>query len=141
MHVAGSQDTTLWMWAQACELTAQAERLQRQFFRPTPSTSMPVAWEPPADVFEDEHEIVVVIAMPGVTPERLQILSEPGVLIVRGFRPLPLVGHHSIRRLEIPHGSFERRILLPAGRLELDPPELLHGCLILRLIKSGTEWR
>ena len=137
-----STDPTLWMWAQACDLAGQAERLQRQFFRPTPSTRLPAAWEPPADVFEDEREIVVVVAMPGVTAERMQILSEPGLLIVRGSRPLPLVGPgHSIRRLEIPHGTFERRILLPAGRLELDPPELLHGCLILRLIKFGASSR
>lgn len=133
-------DPTLWMWAQACDLASQAERLQRQYFRPAASSSMPAAWEPPADVFENEREIVVVIAMPGVTAERMQILSEPGVLIVRGSRPLPLVGRdHSIRRLEIPHGTFERRILLPAGRMELDPPELLDGCLILRLVKCGAE--
>jgi len=130
------------MWTRACDLAEQAERLQRQFFRPTASRGMPVGWEPPADVFEDECEIVVVIAMPGVTAERMQIVSEPGVLIVRGTRPRPLLGPgHSVRRLEIPHGTFERRILLPAGRLELDPPELLDGCLVLRLIKSGAEWR
>lgn len=140
--MSNTSDPILWMWAEACDLTSQADRLQHQFFRPTASRSMPAAWEPPADVFEDEREIVVVIAMPGVTAERMQIMSEPGVLIVRGSRPLPLVGPgHSVRRLEIPHGTFERRILLPAGRLELDPPELLHGCLILRLIKSGAEWR
>ncbi len=139
--MADTQDTTLWMWAQACELAAQADRLQQQFFRPTPSTREPAAWEPPADVFEDEREIVVIMAMPGVTPERLQILREPGVLIVRGLRPLPFVGRHRIRRLEIPHGRFERRLLLPAGALELDPPELLHGCLILRLCKCGGSSR
>ncbi len=139
--MAATQDTNLWMWAQACELSAQAERLQQQLFRASPSASTPAAWEPPADVFEDEREIVVVIAMPGVTPERLQILTEPGVLIVRGVRPLPLVGRHSIRRLEIPHGTFERRIVLAMGRLELEPAELLHGCLILRLVKCGAQHR
>ena len=136
--MSSKTDQTIWMWTRALDLAGQAERLQRQFFRPTPSTSMPAAWEPPADVFEDAREIVVVIAMPGVTAERMQILSEPGVLIVRGLRPLPLVGPgHSVRQLEIPHGRFERRILLPSGSLELDPPELLHGCLILRLHKLG----
>jgi len=130
------------MWAQACDLALQAERLQRQFFRPTPSRSMPVAWEPPADVFEDEREIVVMIAMPGVTAERMQIVSEPGILIVRGSRPLPFVGPgHSLRQLEIPHGTFERRIRLPPGRLQLDPPELLDGCLILRLLKLQQGWQ
>ena len=127
------------MWAEACALIDQAERLQRQFFLPTTSPAAPVAWEPPADVYEDENEIVVVIAMPGVTEARMQIFSEPGVIIVRGSRPLPMAGpgHYAVRRLEIPHGNFERRIQLPPGRMELGAPELLHGCLILRLQKIG----
>jgi HSP20 family protein len=134
--MSNRNDPILSMWAHACDLAVEAERLQRQFFRPAPSRTMPVSWEPPADVFEDGREIVVVIAMPGVSAERMQIVNEPGVLIVRGSRPLPLVGAgHSVRQLEIPHGTFERRILLPAGRLQLEPAELLHGCLILRLLK------
>jgi HSP20 family molecular chaperone IbpA len=101
-----------------------------------------VAWEPPADVYEDEREIVVIIAMPGVTAERIQILSEPGALIVRGTRPLPLVGPgHAVRRLEIPHGHFERRLSLPPERMELGAPETLNGCLILRLRKLGWTSR
>jgi HSP20 family molecular chaperone IbpA len=61
------------MWAQACDLMVQVDR------------------EPPADVYEDEREIVVIIAMPGVAAERVQILSEPGVLVLRGTRPLPMM--------------------------------------------------
>ena len=134
--------SSLWMWAEACALMGQAERLQREFFRPSASHAAVAAWEPPADVYEDEREIVVVIAMPGVAAERMQILSEPGVLIVRGSRPLPLVGPgHSVRRLEIPHGHFERRISLPAGRMELGAPESLDGCLILRLHKLAWTQR
>ncbi len=134
--VSRSPHATLWMWAEACDLMGEADRLQRQYFRPVESKAAPVAWEPPADVYEDAHELVVVIAMPGVTPERMQIEREPGVLIVRGSRPLPLAGpHHAVRRLEIPHGQFERRIALPAGLLEVETAELLHGCLIVRLRK------
>ena len=117
----------------------QADRLQRHFFRPTVSNAAPVAWEPPADVYEDDREIVIVIAMPGVSAERIQVLSEPGALVVRGTRPLPLVGPgHAVRRLEIPHGRFERRISLPPERMELGTPESLNGCLILRLRK--LDW-
>lgn len=131
-----ANDPARWMWAEACELIDQAERLQRQFFRPTTSVTAPAAWEPPADMYEDDSEIVVVIAMPGVSESRMQIFSEPGALIVRGSRPLPLAGlGHAVRRLEIPHGHFERRIALPPGRLELGKPELLNGCLVLRLRK------
>jgi HSP20 family protein len=134
--VANANDPARWMWAEACALIDQAERLQRQFFLPTTSQAAPAAWEPPADVYEDEAEMVVVIAMPGVTEARMEIFSEPGVIIVRGSRPLPMVGPgHSVRRLEIPHGRFERRIVLPPGPMELEPAELQNGCLILRLRK------
>ena len=123
------------MWAHACELLAEAERLQRQFFRLAVS-SAPAAWEPPADVFEDEREIVVVVAMPGVPAERLQILQEDGTLVVRGSRHLPSeAARYRLRQLEIPYGAFERRLSLPAGNYEVGRPEFVQGCLVLRLRK------
>jgi len=92
-------------------------------------------WEPPADVFEDECEIVVVIAMPGVTPERMQILSKPGVLIVRGARPLPLVGPgHSVRHLEISRGTFKRRIMLSPSVARVRRPRCR------KRFASGGQW-
>jgi HSP20 family molecular chaperone IbpA len=120
------------MWAEAAELLGQAERLHRQFFRL--AVSAPAAWEPPADVFADERELVIVVAMPGVPAEQVQVVQDAGALIVRGTRVLPLA--HSglrVRQLEIPYGAFERRLSLPAGRFELAAPELAHGCLTLRL--------
>lgn len=123
------------MWAHACELLAEAERLQRQFFRLAVS-SAPAAWEPPADVFEDEREIVVVVAMPGVPAEQLQILQEDGTLVVRGSRHLPSeAARYRLRQLEIPYGAFERRLSLPPGNYELGRPEFVQGCLVLRLRK------
>ena len=123
------------MWAQACELIAEAERLHRQFFRLAKVQNTP-AWEPPADVFEDEREIAVLVAMPGVSAERVQVTHEAGALVVRGTRPLPFEGARGrIRQLEIPYGAFERRIALPAGNFEVGRPELAQGCLVLRLRK------
>lgn len=125
------------MWAEACEMLGRAERLHQQFFRPAaPGARAAAAWEPPADVFEDEREIVVVVAMPGVPAERVQLTHEDGALLVRGSRPLPLAGAgYAVRHLEIPYGVFERRIALPPGRFQVGPPEISHGCLVLRLIK------
>lgn len=129
-------DPTGWMWAYACEVIVKAERLQRQFFQPSASQRALAAWEPPADVFEDEREIVIVVAMPGVAAERVQVTHESGALVVRGVRPLShSVSGHRMRQLEIPYGAFERRIPLPPGRLEIGPPELAQGCLTLRLRK------
>jgi HSP20 family protein len=129
-------DPTDWMWAEACDFIDQAERLHRQFFRLTASER--ALWEPPVDVFENEHEIVIVVAMPGVPAERVQVIRERGALIVRGVRTLAFVGsRHRVLQLEIPHGAFERRIPLPQGKLDVGAPELIQGCLILRLSKMG----
>jgi HSP20 family molecular chaperone IbpA len=137
--MATRYDPDGWMWSQACELIAEAERLHRQFFRLAGGDSAPAAWEPPIDVFEDEREMVVVVAMPGVAPDRVQITQEGAALIVRGTRPLqPAGARYRLRQLEIPYGAFERRIPLPPGQLEVGRPELDQGCLVLRLRKVGA---
>lgn len=123
------------MWSNACELIAEAERLHRRFFR-LAVDAVPAAWEPPIDVFEDENEIAVVVAMPGVPAERVQVTHEASALVVRGTRPLPLeAARYRLRQLEIPYGAFERRIPLPSGNFEIGRPELSQGCLVLRLRK------
>jgi len=123
-----------WMWAEACDLVEQAERMHRRFFRLSASTRAPAVWEPPADVFESADEVLVVVALPGVAPENVEVAAEPGALVVRAQRPLPFAAARvSVRQLEIPYGSFERRIALPSGRLEAVSRELTRGCLILRL--------
>jgi len=133
-----SRDPTDWMWAQACDFIAQAERMHRQFFRLAASPRTQAVWEPPVDMFEDEREIVVVVALPGVSAERVEVTSEPGALVVRAESPLPFAGSRRVvRRLEIPYGCFERRIPLPEVRLEAGTRELADGCLILRLRKTG----
>ena len=129
-------DPTHWMWAEAFDLINRAERLHRQFFRLGASDSALAMWEPPVDVVEDDGEIVVVVAMPGVPAERVEVIREPGALIVRGVRAFPVSGsRRRVLQLEIPYGAFERRIPLPSGPLDVGSPELIQGCLIVRLIK------
>jgi HSP20 family protein len=101
------------------------------------TTSHSQAWEPPVDVFEDEDEVVVVVAMPGVATDRVAILTEAGAVTVRGERPLPIVGgaRAFVHQLEIPYGYFERRIVLPDRAWRSVSHELANGCLVLRLLK------
>lgn len=133
-----SRNPTGWMWAQACDLLDEAERMHRQFFRLAASGQTHAVWEPPVDVFEDEREIVVVVALPGVPAECVEITTESGTLVVRAERRIPLAGSgRAVRRLEIPYGYFERRITLPEAGLEAGTRELMDGCLILRLRKKG----
>ena len=136
--MSNRNDPTGWMWAQACDMIDEAEALHRRFFHLSRQTL--AIWEPPVDVFEDEREIVIVVAMPGVPADGVELVSEPGVVVVRGKRPFPLAGaRHRVRQLEIPYGAFERRIALPPGRLQIGAPEMIQGCLLLRLRKIGTS--
>ena len=133
-----TRNSTDWMWAQACALIDEAERMHRQFFRLAASERMQALWEPPADVFEDEREVVIVIALPGVSPDRVEITSEAGALVVRAERLLPIAGsRYTVRQLEIPYGRFERRIPLREVPLESGTRQMTDGCLVLRLRKSG----
>jgi HSP20 family protein len=124
-----------WMWAEACDALARAERLHRQFFRPGELSRRP-AWEPPIDIFENEDELAIVAALPGVASSRLEIAVDDGVLIIAGERSATALQRAAaIHRLEIPQGRFERRIALPSGRFELTRHDLADGCLTLVLRK------
>jgi HSP20 family molecular chaperone IbpA len=135
-----SHDPTSWMWAQACALLEEAERMHRQFFRLSASGLTPAAWEPPVDVFEDEREFIVVVALPGVPIERIEINYESDMLVVRADRGISFAGSsRTLHRLEIPYGAFERRIQVPNARLEAGTSEHVDGCLILRLRKTSRS--
>ena len=53
-------DPSDWMWTEACDLIEQAERMHRRFFRLNATGPAHAAWEPPVDLFEDEHEVIIV---------------------------------------------------------------------------------
>lgn len=126
------------MWSDACHMLDQAERLHRQFFRLEMPRGARVAWEPPVDVLEDEHEFVVVVALPGVVPADAEARIEDRTLVVRAQRRAPLQERNfAVERLEIPYGYFERRLLLPAMPLELARQQWSDGCLTLTLRKRG----
>jgi HSP20 family protein len=128
-----SRDPGSWMWAEALELLQDAERLQRQFFQVGARHGAP-CWEPPVDMYELGNELRLLVALPGVTPQLLEVALAPGLIVVRGERSLPTHSRRAaIHRLEIPYGRFERRIALPAGQFELIERGLEHGCLVLTL--------
>jgi HSP20 family molecular chaperone IbpA len=130
-----SRNIETWMWAEACEALARADRLQREFFRLGPSSARP-NWEPPVDIFETAGELTILAALPGVTPQAIEISVVDGIIIIAGVRRAPPEQRAaSIHRLEIPQGRFERRIALPAGAFEIARHELRDGCLTLVLLK------
>jgi len=123
-----------WMWSEAFEVLARAERMHRQFFQPSGSSG---CWEPPVDVLETEHVVLVLIALPGVDLGEVKALIEDGALIVAGSRTYPPEMRTAvIHRLELPQGRFERRVRLPPGRYAKIDRSSSHGCLLITLTKS-----
>jgi HSP20 family protein len=128
------------MWADACEMLARVDRLHRQMFQPRRSLGHLVAWEPPADVLETEREVLILVALPGVDPDRVQVAIEGAYVLVAGSRALPPQLHDAvIHRIELPQGYFERRIPLPPGRYGHVERSAAHGCLVVTLTKAGAS--
>ena len=126
-----------WMWSEACEVLARAERMHREFFHPIRSAARVPAWEPPVDVLETERAVLVFFALPGVDPDRVEAVIEDGTLLVAGLRVLPPeLQTATIHRLELPQGRFEKRVRLPAGRYANVRRSMANGCLLITLEKG-----
>jgi HSP20 family protein len=125
-----------WMWLEASAVIARAERLHRQYFHIALSQHRTPIWEPPVDVLETADQLIIFVALPGVDPETIQSAIDGGALSVVGNRSLPAgLNAAVIHRLELPHGRFERRIMLPTGRYGDVRSAIDHGCLIVTLDK------
>jgi len=121
------------MWVEAVNLLEEADRLHRQYFRLAQGRASGPTWEPPVDIFEAGQQLTVLVALPGVNADHLEVLVEGDTLRVIGERPIPAPGRAHIHRLEIPYGRFERRIRLPGGRYQINEFSLIDGCLVLDL--------
>ncbi|MEW6073476.1 MAG: Hsp20/alpha crystallin family protein [Planctomycetota bacterium] len=125
-----------WMWERAREVIERADRMQKSFFQPGRPGSRRPSWEPPVDIFETATELWVQVALPGVEPDKVEVVLEHHHLAVSGERVLSQAFRTAaIHRLEIPHGRFERRVDLPPGRYQLVQRQLVLGCLFLNLTK------
>jgi HSP20 family protein len=128
-----------WMWSEAFDALARAERMQRQFF-PTTRSAGPASWEPPVDVLETERATLVFVALPGVDLDKVLAVIEGDDLVVSGIRIYPPeMRTATIHRLELPQGRFERRIRLPAGRYSDIKRAADNGCLTITLTKTSAR--
>jgi HSP20 family molecular chaperone IbpA len=128
-----------WMWSEACEMLARAERLHHEFFRPVGSAARLPAWEPPVDMLETDREVLVLVALPGVDPDRVEVAIEDDHLVVAGLRVLPAAWRTAlIHRLELPQGRFARRVRLPPGRYSDVRRAVVDGCLLITMQKAGS---
>jgi HSP20 family protein len=130
-----TRDPLNWMLSEAIDSLTRAERLHRQFFSLHPGGE--ASWEPPIDVLETDEELLILVALPGVDLDEVEVVIDNGLLIISGQRTLPAqLRNARIHRLELPQGRFERRLVLPPGRFAVSR-FALNGCVALRLEKSA----
>ena len=130
------RDPSDWMWGDALDVLARAERLHRQLFQPTSGPSRQVSWEPPVDVLETPSHVLIIAALPGVSEGAIQLSIDGAFLVIAGERTVPVELRTAIiHRLELPQGRFERRVGLPQGRYDQIHRQTLNGCLVVSLHK------
>ena len=127
-------DPDTWMWERAQSLLDEAERMTRSFCTPLPGRGR--GWQPPIDLYETDEDLWLLVALPGVDAQHIEILVDGAALVVRGERTLPpALRTAGVVRMEIPQGRFERRVELPRGRFQLVERVQAEGCLSIRLRK------
>jgi HSP20 family protein len=67
---------------------------------------------PPVDSYrsEDPPQLVVVVELPGIDPEQVQIVLQDGALVIAGERSRPTDCGRHYHQVEIGRGPFQRRI-------------------------------
>jgi HSP20 family protein len=72
------------------------------------------SFRPQVDCYrtEDPAEITVVVELPGVDPNEVQIVATPQALLVTGERRRPAAGERVYQQMELDYGPFRRELVL-----------------------------
>lgn len=99
--------------------------------------NVPMRTIPAVDCWEMENELLIVVDLPGIERDSLQVRIEPGVLHVAARRERGPLEAARPAALERPMGIFERTIVLPRS-ITAEPlgAELVNGTLRIRLSRK-----
>jgi HSP20 family protein len=126
--------TLLTGWESVRELSAMQDRLNRinRLFRESYSPEVPeealttTTLAPPVDIYEDEHNIVLKIEVPGIDEKDIDVRIQSNTLTVRGERTIEKEEkEENFRRVERQYGSFTRSFTLPSS---VDPGQVSARC-------------
>jgi HSP20 family protein len=94
-------------------------------------------WQPATDATEDAAGYTLLIELPGVSPSGVEVLSEDGLLTVRGTKSAPeLQPGQQVAFAERTHGDFVRRFRLPkSADLQTVTASYALGVLTVRVAK------
>jgi len=116
--------TPLTSWESLRELSAMQERMNRinRLFRESNSPEGPeealttTSLAPPVDIYEDGHNIVLKIDVPGIDEKDIDVSIQNNTLTVHGERKIEKEEkEENFRRVERQYGSFTRSFTLPSS--------------------------
>ena len=126
--------TLLTSWESLREFSAMQERMNRmnRLFRESYSPEGPeealttTTLAPPVDIYEDEHNIVLKIDVPGIDERDIDVRIQNSTLTVHGERKIEKEEkEENFRRVERQYGSFTRSFTLPSS---VDPGQVSAHC-------------
>ena len=139
--------TVLTRWDPFREFSAMQDRINRmnRLFRESYSPEGPeealttTSFAPPVDVYEDEHNIILKIEVPGIEEKDINVRIENNTLTVHGERKFEKEEkEENFRRVERQYGSFTRSFTLPTS---VDPDQVSahydKGVLNINLAKRA----
>jgi len=81
---------------------------------------------PPVDIYEDEHNIILKIDVPGIDERDIDVSIQNNTLTVHGERKIEKEEkEENFRRVERQYGSFTRSFTLPSS---VDPAQVSARC-------------
>ena len=81
---------------------------------------------PPVDIYEDEHNIILKIEVPGIDEKDIDVSIQNNTLTVHGERKIEKEEkEENFRRVERQYGSFTRSFTLPSS---VDPGQVSAHC-------------
>jgi HSP20 family molecular chaperone IbpA len=102
----------------------------------------PFSFSPPLDALNDEHEVLIEIAVPGVERKDVKVERTGQLVVISGFRRGERVANgRTYFHAEIPRGPFHRVVRLPFALLgELGEPriEFNQGLIEIHFPKTSV---
>src|ERR1700674_4590787 len=114
--------TLLTRWEPLREFSSLHDRMNRmnRLFRESYSPEAPeealttTNFAPPVDIYEDEHNIILKLEVPGIDEKDIDVRIENNTLTVHGERKMEKEEkEENFRRVERQYGSFTRSFTLP----------------------------
>jgi HSP20 family protein len=108
--------TVITRWEPFREFATLQDRMNR-LFRESQGPEEPLnttSFAPPVDVYEDEHNVILKIEVPGIDEKDIDVRIENNVLTIHGDRQFEKEEkEENFRRVERQYGTFTRTFTLP----------------------------